>query len=591
MALIPFIQSNFASMNRQKDPAQLAAGEFALMLNGRLRNGGPQPITLPQDLSSILPPFHNLQGAYGFDNYLLVFADGLCWYRNYDVSDTTFQLQPGFQMSPIAPWIYACAVPNSTINYNRVPTVLSDNVTIVPSGGVQLVGSLLNGSPACIVCQDGSSQPFLILPDGTARPAQNFTQWSLTGTREYVPIGTFMLWINNKLYCMIKDTAGNLTMLSSSVSGRPIDFVVAVKVDGDKQSSEATGGAIATAYSVDYTPVTCLSAVSGAPSTNGLGTSFYVGTQKASYLVAPNYNTTIFGEPTYTNQMLFSTGPKNNISITDILGDAALIDDSGIKSFNSILQTRFEGRNAPFSAKMNPFFGNADDDNTALVQDVTAAITWSDYGFFAVNTIYGYGILVYDTLLQSFVSFDQLFGDSNTSIAIRQFADIKTASGIRELFFIGSDNKLYQYFGGKTATCGIYVGDFTPTGSGIELKPKILNPVFTRVTESGTVNVDIYLDSQHIDTFTKAVKADSSAQSAIIYPQSLPFGDNTADQSRSPAFNLGTIMSGVKLGFWITWNFKAMLLQANAAGEGNVLASGIKQQARDYTEFMKASEE
>jgi hypothetical protein len=573
-------------MNRQKDTAQLAPGEYALMANGRIRNGGPQPITLPQDLSSTLPPFGNLQGVYGFDNFLLVFADGLCYFRDYDVSDTSFHVQPGFQMSATAPVIYACSVPASTINYNRTPQVDAGTGLVIASGGVQLVGSLINGSPACIVCQDGTSQPFLILPDGSARAAQTYIQWDANNVREYVPVGTMMLWINNKLYCLIKDTVNRFTMIASSVSGRPLDFVVAIDVNGNKVPSESTGGALAAAYSVDYTPITCLSAVSGAPSTNGLGTSFYAATQKASYLVAPNYNTTIFGEPTYTNQLLFSTGPKNNVSVTDILGDAALIDDSGIKSFNSILQTRFEGRNAPFSAKMNAFFGNADDDNTAIVQDITAAITWSDYGFFAVNTIYGYGVLVYDTLFQSFVSFDQLFG-SDVSISIKQFADIKTTTGIRELFFIGGDNKLYQYFGGSTAECGFYIGDFTPTGQGIELKPKILNPVFTRVVESGTVNVDVYLDSQHVDTLSKFIEADADATNIIPYPQSLPFGDNTSDQTRSPAFNLGTIMPGVKLGFWVTWNFKAMLLQANAAGEGNVLASGMKQQARDYAQLME----
>lgn len=582
-------------MNRQKDPAQLIPGEFALMTNGRLRNGGPQPITLPTNISNSLPPNTNIQGIYGFDNFLLVFADGLCYVRNYDVDPINFISQPGFQMSATAPTIYACAVPAATVNYNRVPATTLDNIPIViPSGGVQLIAAI-NGSPSCIVCQDGSSQPFLILPDGTARQAQTFTQWSSAagGVREYVPIGTLMVYVNDKLYVLIKDTSDTPrnTMIASSVSGRPLDFVVAIDVNGNKTGTELSGGAIATAYSVDYSELTCMSVVGGgAASPTGEGTSFYVATQKASYLVLPNYTATIYGEPTYSNQVLFTTGPKNNFSVCDILGDAAVIDDSGVKSFNSILTTKFEGRNAPFSAKMNTFFGNAeDDDNNSVIQDITAAYSWSDYGFFAVNTIYGYGVLVYDQLtgFQSFVSFDQLLGDP--SVAIKQFADIKTTTGIRELFFITTNNLLYQYFGGSTAICGFYVGDFTASGNGVELKPKMLNPVFVKVVESGIINVDVYVDGQKTETLSKEIDADSSALSTIPYPQSLPFGNNKADIVRPPGFNLTSSLAGNKIGFWLTWNFKSVLLLANASGESDSAIQGFKQQARDYSQFTKGT--
>lgn len=577
MALIPFIQSSYTGMNRQVDPSNLATGLYALLVNARIRNGGPEPIGLPLDLTTSLPSFKNIQGIYGFDNFLVVFGDGLAYTRNYDLSSVSFSPVPGFSMDPNVDFIYALEVPASTVNYVRIPT--SSSGVPQASGPITLTASY-EGATACIICQDGINQPRLILPNGTSRVSQTFYQWSQNGVREYIPVGTVMLYVNNKVYCLVKDGSGNYTLIASSVSGRPCDFMVDIDTNGN---AGAFPGYVA--YSVSYTPLTCMSATGGSTSTNGQGTSFYVASQNFSYLVNPNYNITIFGEPTYTNQSLFTTGPNNNWSIIDLLGDTAIIDAGGIRSFNSILQTRFEGRSSPFSSLIQPFFGDVDDVNSSIIQTTTAGIQFADYGFFAVRTIYGIAVCVYDTTFQSWVAIDIFPGLTSP---IKQFADIKTTEGIRELFFITEDNHFYQYLAGATSTAGFYAGDYTPIGNGLDVKPIQVNPVFTRVVESGMVNLNVFMDSKLITTLSKSVIADKgvNANSFNTYPLTLPFGTNNADLTRSPSFDLSKIEQGWKMGFWITWNFKAMLLLVQAAGDGKLIQNSLKQQARDYGELQ-----
>ena len=575
MALIPFLQNNFGSLNRQIDPSNLQPGQYALGINVRVRNGGPEPIGLPLDLTDTLPTFTNLQGIYGFDNFLVVFADGLAWIKNYDDPAPQFTQVPNFQMSPLVDIIYALEVPASTVNYVR--KLASDT-----SGPVNL-STQYEGAPSAIICQDGINQPWLILPDGTARVSQNYSQWSQSAgnTREYIPIGTFMIFVNNKTYLMVKDTNDNYTLIASSVSGRPCDFMVNIDTNGD---AGGTPGYVA--YSVSYTPLTCMSAIGGSQNqTGGQGVSFYVGHQSFSYLVIPNYNNTIFGEPTYTNQALFSTGPNNNFSIADLLGDTALVDASGIRSFNSVLQTRFEGRNAPFSAQIQPFFGDSNDVNSSIVQTTTAATEWSDYGFFAVQTIYGLGFCIYDTIYQAWVSLD-LF--PNLTSPVVMFADIKQTGGIRELFFMTEDGHFYQYLAGDTSTAGVYGGDFTPTGNGVDVKPIQVQPVFVRVVESGILELGVFMDSKLITTLTKPIDCDSTVDvdSFNQYPLQPPFGVS-ADLTRAPSFDLTKFQQGWKMGFWITWNFKAMLLLVQAAGDGVLIKNSLKQQARDYAQYQE----
>ncbi len=561
----PFTQDSFQKLNRRKDPSQLVQGEYALLVNGRVRNGGVEPVLLPKEITSL--PVGNLQGVYGYDKYLLAFVDGKAYVKDYTISSEIFFEVAGFNMSADAPTIYACAVPASTVNQRRIPT-LDDTDVVITSEPVQLFEGIA-ASPACILCQDGVTQPFVIFTNGTSRVTSAYTDWIDETNREYVPIGKQMYYSpDGILYLVAQDSVGNYTLILHSVSGRPLDFMIIIDGDGDKLS-EADGNATNVAYSVDYAEITCMSGVGA----NDGG--FFVSTFKQSYLVLPDFTRTIYGEPKFRNQSVFTTGALNNNSIVDLLGDQALIDFTGIKSFNAILQTRFEGKNAPFSANIQPLFGDT-------IQSVTSAIEFDNYGLFAVTTKYGSAVLVWDGILPepSFVAIDLYQGISN----IKQFANIKTLA-TRALFFITSDNRLYEAFVGDTATARIYLGEFTPSIDASSLKPENLSVTFVDVIESGTVSATTFLDSSKQNTLLDEVDQQTVVTPALL---SEPFGDTTIDRVRSADFDLNTIMSGWKVGFYISWNFKAKLIKCvfNAALINTV--SSYKDQAR---EFVKLTEQ
>src|SRR6185369_3388839 len=97
-------------------------------------------------------------------------------------------------------------------------------------------------------------------------------------------------------------------------------------------------------YAVDFNPITCIAALPSLPRNNQEEACFFVSTGQASYIVYPTLQSTLFNEPTFRKQDLFPTGPFNQFSITDILGDSALIDSSGLTSFNAVLQIQNEGK-------------------------------------------------------------------------------------------------------------------------------------------------------------------------------------------------------------------------------------------------------
>ncbi len=551
-------QSIFNKLNRRKEPTQLDQGEYALMINGRVRNGGVEPVKLPLEISSL--PAGRIQGIYGFDRYLLVFVEGRAYFRDYLISTQVFYEVQGFQMSADAPVIYACAVPASTVNQKRVPNLNDDDV-VLSSGPVTLTTSV-GSSPACVLCQDGTTQPFVIFTDGTARATAAYTDWS-DDNREYVPVGKQMFYsADGILYLVAQDSNGQYTLILHSVSGRPLDYMVIVDADGNKLSEE-DGRAQNVAYSVDYAEVT---AMSGIGANDG---AFFIATFKQSYLVFPDFTRLIYGEPKFRNQPLFSTGPLNNFSLVDLLGDQALIDFTGIKSFNSILQTRNEGRNTPFSADIQPLFGN-------IIQTVTAASEFDDYGLFGVTTKYGPAILVWDSILPqpAFVSMDLYPGVR----PIKQFATIKTLA-TRSVFFITDDNKLYEAFKGDTAKVRLYVGEFAADKAACAIKPEVLTLTFVDVVESGTVYATSFLDSAKQNQLSESVNQVDIVQSSVL---SEPFGETEVDQVRMPSFDLSTLQASFKVGFYVEWNFRAKLLSATFNATEVMDINSHKEQAREY---------
>jgi hypothetical protein len=515
-------------MRRDIDPSKLEENEYTLLINGRNRNGTIQPVKLPTQITDGVPPsISKFQGLYAADSYVILFAAGKAYFRNYLSEGTGFAPVPGaFEMSPVADTLFAELVPASTINFTRSISDVTDKFS-----PIELV-SATSGSPQALIVQDKINQPRLILADGTSRLTQTFAQWTLTN-REYVPVGgAMMMGDDGKLY--IISPSGR--EIYHSVTGRPLDFIIAVDANANKLATEAEADANALAYRPDYDPITAITK-------QGSADSFYIGTSKNSYLIKKT-GRLIYGEPVFARQFLFSTGPLNNFSIADILGDTALVDFSGIRSFNAVLQDKNEGRNLPFSKEIFRLI-------EGITQTSTAAITFDNYALFSVTTVYGPAILVYDTLLAKWVAVDIYPGVG----LVKQFCEVKLPTG-RFLFFITTDNKLYQAFAGNTATVSLYTKEFCTNDPEIQHKVDFLKTVFTDITETGTVTVTPLVDRKAGSTSTKPL---TTANGVPALPMVIPFGSFDKDVVDNETHKFMDAKQGFKTGFLITWNCDAQL--------------------------------
>lgn len=525
---LSLVQSSFGGgMRRDVDPSKLAENEYTLLINGRSRYETIMPIkkSVKQELG--LRSSSNYQGCYGIGSIVIVFIDGLAWFRDYsDDGITSFTQVKGFSMSPTAEFMFAEPVPASTVNFLRIPVSATNRNTEVN------LTSLTLGSPAALVVQDGVSQPQVIFPNGAARNTKTWEEWTLID-REYVPIGRQMLYINGILYVVSADG----TQLYRSVSGRPLDFIIAVDINGNKLPNKNESIADALSHRVDYEVITAISRV------NLNDGSFLVTTSRTSYLVTPDFNNLLYGEPQFSNTFLFPTGANNNFSIIDILGDTALIDFSGIRSFNAVLQFKYEGANSPFSSSIFPLFQD-------IVQANTCAINFDNYGLFAMDTIFGRVIVVYDTIKKKFTSIDI---NTELTSSIKQFSEIKVA-GLRKLFFI-TDDGLYEAFVGTTATVSLFTKEICSNNPDIEQVPSSLRLVISDVKENGVLSVTPYFDRKAGRTITRNISG-NLINDTIIVP---PFGQSTKDTTINETFKFLESKACWKVGYWITWNFSADL--------------------------------
>lgn len=536
MSVVNFYRFS-GGINRQFDATKLADGEYFLLINGRVRNEAVEPILFPKDLTEKLPStVTRIRGIASVGNYLVVAADigslGKVYWKLAN-DDSAFQeVSVGGPLDTTYEVVYFEAIPASQANFTRVSTDGTATGNVIFTDQTQ-------GSPACLLVTDGVTQPRIIFPDGTARLAQTFSQWTQT-VREYVPVGIMPVYNSGKLYLIGKDKSGRYTQIFSSVSGRPLDFMVQIDQYGNKGLDEESAGAPSTAHSVSYEEITCISR------TTNTSSAILVTTANASWLVTPDYTNKIFGEPTFTNSQLFSTGAINNFCVTDILGDAALIDPSGIRSFNSVIQYTNKGENSPFSARISKLL-------EGLSQTYVAATTFDNYAHFAVNTIHGAGILVYDTILKQFVSLDLL----NISGMVKQFSVCQTTTNKR-LFFYTSEERIYEYYAGTGTLTKLYLPEIASAEGGT-VKLTRMALAFSDCERSGIVEVTAYADRIEQDRQMLQL-ADNPDWTGELLP--VPFEIYTNENIQPVVLDFRTTGKGSKVGAFIEWDFPGKLLAA-----------------------------
>lgn len=526
-------QTSFAGgMNLLVDDTRIQPNEYREAFNVRNRFDILDQLPLAIKLEGA--PIGPKQGLYTFGDYLLLFVFGQAWYQFRGAQG--WNLIQGFNMDKLVTRYYIETVPVSTSPYGRAGVVPSGGAVAQPNGGINLVNvSLAFGNPAGIIIQDGINQPQFIWVDVTGihcRVTQNFSQWTYDPTgkndrREYVPIGTFMAWMDGVLFVLAPDGA----TLLRSCSGRPLDFVINVDLNGNKGGDAST-----TAYSVGTGGITCLKALpSGGLFVSAAGVICYAVTFNRTP-GAP----TMFGEPTFIRQVLFTAGCMSDRTIVDILGDTAFVDPEGLRSFNSVLQTQNEGRNSIFSLKIAKLF-------KGIIQDgsTTAAIIFDNYALFGVNTIYGYVIIAYDTLNKCFSSIDTQLG----GVAVRQFAKIDT--NVTQLYCIGTDDNVYQlYAGTEFATSTIRFGSICSQNPKQELKPNEFRCILNGFKQDSVVTARAFVNNR--------VSGDVLSRTAEFVTPVNPYAvtPSLADvdtQVTNFFFNFTSANQGWKVFFLLTW--------------------------------------
>lgn len=469
------------------DDSRLGDDEYSFAMNVRNRFGELTPIKRPLIIDTGFTANQRFQGIYTVGDFILLFQSGHAKFK-HRLSDTWVTLWDAstnstLQMSANADFMYVQAVPGSTMNMERKSesaTKADDPINLTYNSTAWVKTS------AGIVVQDGENTPNLIIFSSSnqtaaisVRKCKSYTEWDAT-TREYVPIGKQMMFFGGKLYVIGADADGNFTQIYHSVTGRPLDFVVAINNSGAQiDAAEANGGAGVVSYSVSYEAVTCM---------RPLNTdSFFISTRTSSYAVMPDYTRTVFGEPLFTKKYLFGASVVNQFSFVDVLGDFAFIDTEGLRSFNAVQQLRNEGRNSAFSLKVAKLLRDVKQDAR-----VSAAITFDNYAFFAVSTVFGHGVLVYDTTLQKFVSFDNFTKDDDTTCApIVQFTKIDSADA-HELYAVTMHGEMIKMWSGiKYSVAHVQTRAFNAGDSRVDQKPLSLRALFTDVKpiESAAIQI------------------------------------------------------------------------------------------------------
>lgn len=423
-----FSQESFVGgMNLISDDTRIKTNQYRVGFNLRNRFDVLAPVHSSVEDTAV--PSGIKQELITFGNFIIIFVAGRAYYRYY--SGVGWKQIPSFQMSPDAPRYWTCAVPLATTNYIRVADA-ADAASIDASKAIKLLNSsaAINGNTSGLLVQDNLNQPLFIYVDPSTglpkcRTTQTYSQWRFSETRdrrEYVPIGNAMAWVDGVLYIVSQD----FNYIYRSVSGRPLDFVINIDMDGEKG-----GDATYTSYSVGLGGIQCIRPMSN--------DALFVAAGNSNFSVSKNLAQNapkVFGEYTFIRTFLFNATCLSDRTIFDSLGDTRFVSLLGIRSFNAILQQQNEGRNSPFSLGIQSVLDE-------IVQSATAsaAILYNDYEHYAIDTTFGPAIAVYDTLNQCWSSFDiaQTGGKR-----IKQFAKIELS--IQRLYAVTEDDRLFTLY-------------------------------------------------------------------------------------------------------------------------------------------------
>jgi hypothetical protein len=529
-------------------PYDITYNQYRIGLNIRTRFDVAQPIL--KSAEDVTAPKGLKQGITTFGNYIIIFVAGNAYYR-LNTSSSWTQIT-NFSMNSSAPRYWFVAVPLATTNYGRLATALSGTPTVpqanLPVSQVNQVAGAFANLPGLLV-QDNITQPQFIYIDSNntvqCRTTQTYSQWSYDPTgvndkREYVPIGSFMEWYNGILFIVAQDAVN----IYRSVSGRPLDFVINVDLNGN-----AGGDATTTSYSVGVGGITAMRAMPGNMLLVAAGNSAMFSVTLNTTPNAP----TIFGEYTFIRTFLFTSNCVSERGIIDISGtpaspssgDSVFIDANGLRSFNAIEYQQNEGRNSVFSATVASLFSGVQQQPL-----LSSAIAFDNYAIFSVNTVFGYVLIVYDTINGVYQSLDTTQLGNH---AAKQMASITVAT--LALYAITDDDRVVQLYIAAPEAGTIRLGAVCSQDPKKELKVINFRAIMANITEDISVTATLFVNN----------RLDSSQTQNISYVPApntysgVAIGSDIGTQTNSLYFSFPNSAQGWKAFIVLTWTGGAVL--------------------------------
>jgi len=460
-----FDQLDFTGgIDAEYDRIKTPRNSVPLLMNGRIRDGNIQPVKKHVKDSTV--PDGVYQNLLVVGDYLVLFISGVVYYKN--ILSGPWQTIPGWTALDATSELYATLIPVGT-NYM---SITGDAQTSAVEFNAQIAQTAQG-----LFISDGVNQPRILYSDLSWEVLNTYTEWNIN-TPEYVPVCRNTVVSGVKLFAVSADRK----KIYQSVSGRYTDFVINRDVTGNK-----AGDADTMAYAVDFNDTVAIHPVEQ----GGL----LVSTLYATYLLLPT-DLYLFNEPILSaGDPAFPIGAVNWKSYATILGDVAFIAQSGIHSINISRQINRDSNNNPFSRPISRYLIRPQAD--------TCATNYDDYALFSVDTTYGRGVFVFDTVLNKFVSLDTGFG------TVTRFAAYKSG-GVNKLYFITTDNELYEaYSSEENQVTRVLLGDYAYFNDGVRHQMKVNNLYlwFNNLISGDTLRVAYYCDGELVDNSELAVDA------------------------------------------------------------------------------------